>query len=144
MLITWSARYDTGIGIIDSQHREFVNLINKLYSACLHGRDGIQAGFKEAMSGVVQYVHFHFDAEMEILEKAGYPHASEHKKEHERLIKEILGVLHGYENGVPFVPNKFARVLKDWVLTHIAFQDKDVGEYLAIQKKLESPKEPPA
>ena len=134
-LITWSDRYDTGIGIIDSQHRELVNLINKLYRACAHGGDGIDAGFREAMSAMVEYVHFHFDAEAEILERSNYPQVSEHRKEHEKLVKAILEALQEYESGAPLVPEKFAQTLKDWVFSHIAVHDRAFGKYLAEQKK---------
>ncbi|MCL2609888.1 MAG: bacteriohemerythrin, partial [Treponema sp.] len=130
MLITWSCRYDTGVRIIDLQHREFVNLTNKLYRACIHGGTGIDTGFREAMSSIVEYVRLHFDTEAEILKKMNYPLTPEHKKEHEDLVKAILGAVHEYESGHSFVPNKFARTLKDWVLSHIAVKDKAFGEYL--------------
>ena len=46
-IVSWEDSYETGIVLIDNQHKELVNLINELYSACLSGDAG--AAFREAM-----------------------------------------------------------------------------------------------
>ena len=132
-IVTWSEAYATGIKLIDDQHKELVNLTNKLYRSCLSKKDATV--FKETMSSMVDYVRFHFGTELQLLERINYPDLLEHKKQHESLIKSILNAVKDYNDGKKFVPNVFVRTLKDWIFGHIAFSDKLYVTYIVDQKK---------
>jgi len=133
-IVSWSDKYATGIELIDSQHHQLVNLTNELYRACLSGGNERLAGFKEAMSRMVDYVRFHFTAELKLLEAIKYPDYNNHKKMHNDLVEEILAASKTYDDGKKFVPNKFVRTLRDWVFGHIAVYDKIYAAYVAEQK----------
>jgi len=133
-LVSWSDNYATGIEQIDAQHRELVNLTNELYRACLTGREAIKATFREAMSRMVDYVHFHFSTELELLTRINYPGLAEHKKQHDELVKKILTASKSFDGGRKFVANKFVRTLRDWIFGHIAISDKEYAAYVADQK----------
>jgi hemerythrin len=135
VMVEWNARYATGIPLIDDQHKELVRLTNQLYEACLTGDDNAEEVFKEAMSEMVDYVHFHFAAEEKLLERVKFPVMICHKKQHETLIKEILEAAKNYKEGKKYVPNNFARLLKDWILTHIAVSDQAYMTYIMDLKK---------
>ncbi|MCL2025713.1 MAG: bacteriohemerythrin [Leptospirales bacterium] len=132
-IVTWSEAYATGIKLIDDQHRGLVDLTNKLYLACLNKED--ETVFKETMSSMVEYVRFHFSAELQLLERVNYPDLLEHKKQHESLVKSILDAAKDYGDRKKFVPNTFVRTLKDWVFGHIAHSDRLYVIYIADQKK---------
>ena len=133
-IVSWSDKYATGIELIDSQHHQLVNLTNELYRACLSGGEERLAVFKEAMSRMVDYVRFHFTAELKLLEAVKYPDYNNHKKMHNDLVEEILTASNTYDDGRKFVPNKFVRTLKDWVFGHIAVYDKLYAAFVAEQK----------
>jgi hemerythrin len=133
-LVSWSDVYKTGIELIDNQHKELVNLTNELYKACLTGNDTLQTVFLEAMSRMVEYVKFHFSAEVEILERINFPESAEHKRQHNELIKKILETSKEHNEGKKFVPNAFVRTLKDWIVSHIAVYDKNYALFIASQK----------
>ena len=130
-IITWDAKYATGINVIDVQHKQLVNLSNELYSACMSKGDELQTVFKASMKRMVDYVHFHFDAESKFLNAINYPDYVNHKKMHDVLIKKILDTVKEYEEGKKFVPNNFVRTLVDWVFSHIAFYDRQYSLYAA-------------
>lgn len=134
-LVIWGEKYATGIEIIDVQHKELVNLTNQLYRACLTGEGTIATAFDAAMHRMVEYVHFHFNAELELLERIKYPMFHEHKKEHETLVRNVLAAVKDYNEGKKFIPNSFVRTLRDWVFGHIALSDKIYAAYVAEQKK---------
>ena len=134
-IVEWSENYATGIKLIDKQHRELVSLTNELYRACTTGDEEIGTVFKEAMSRMVEYVRFHFNAEQELLHRINFPDYPEHKRQHESLVKDILEAAKHYNEGMNFVPNNFVRTLKDWVFGHIAVSDKIYTSYVAEQKK---------
>lgn len=134
-LVEWNSRYLIGIPLIDEQHRELINLTNKLYEACLSGDQAANDIFREAARCMVDYIKYHFGAEEKILENVRYPELAVHKKEHEKLIKDVLEHVRLFQEGKKFVPNTFARTLKDWILNHIAMVDKKYGEYILNLKK---------
>ena len=134
-MVTWNNTYATGIRQIDDQHRELVKLTNLLFKACLSGSENANTVFKDAMGRMVNYVRFHFCMEQKLLERLNYPGYQEHKKQHETLVFNILEAVKGFDKGVKFVPNHFARTLRDWVFSHIAVFDKGYSIYFHEQIK---------
>jgi hemerythrin len=134
-IVSWSDKYATGIELIDNQHHQLVDLTNELYRACLSGGAERLTVFKEAMSRMVEYVRFHFTAELKLLDAIKYPDYNNHKKMHNDLVEEILTASNTYDDGKKFVPNHFVRTLRDWVFGHIAVYDKIYAAYVDEQKK---------
>jgi len=134
-IISWGAKYATGIKIIDKQHKELVDLTNKLYHACLNRNEDVDKTFITAMHSLVEYVSFHFSDEQALLKQIKFPQYMEHKKEHEGLIKDILDASKNYGAGHKFVPNHCVRTLKDWIFSHIAVSDMIYASYVKEQKK---------
>ncbi|MDR2068710.1 MAG: bacteriohemerythrin [Spirochaetaceae bacterium] len=135
ILVEWDDRYSVGIPLVDEQHKELVNMTNALYEACLAGDEAARAYFLQAIHGTVDYVKYHFAAEEKILENVRYPDIIEHKRAHESFVKKIFEDVKSFEAGKKFVPNVFVRYLKDWILTHIAVEDKRYAEYIFSLKK---------
>jgi hemerythrin len=132
-IVIWEDKYVTGIELIDNQHHQLVNLTNELYIACLAGEDVLNTVFKDAMSRMVEYVRFHFSAELKLLNAINYPDYQNHKKMHDNLIHDILDAAKDFNDGKKFVPNNFVRTLKDWVFGHIAVYDKLYSAYVSEQ-----------
>ena len=129
-LVAWDEKYNIGIEIIDEQHKELLNLTNQLYQACLTGGETVDTVFKKTMAGMVKFVKYHFGTEQKLMERINYPWFTEHKKQHDVLIMEILMTAKEYNGNKKFVPNKFVRKLKDWIFHHIAIYDKKLGSYI--------------
>jgi len=134
-MVVWDDKYATGIGLIDSQHKELFSLTNELFRACMGGEEELKDVFKETMGRMVEYVRFHFGAEQELLQRINYPEYHEHKRQHDILIRDILGAVQEYNKGEKFVPNQFVRTMRDWILSHIALTDKQYALFIAAQKK---------
>jgi hemerythrin len=128
-IVAWDDKYATGIELIDEQHKQLVALTNELYSACRAGEDVLQTVFKESMSYMVKYVHFHFDSELKLLNAIKFPDYLVHKKMHDSLVYDILAATKDYNEGKKTVPYQFVRTLKDWIFNHIAISDKLFGNY---------------
>jgi len=133
-IIIWDNKYLTGIDVIDSQHKYLINLTNQLYKACCERSDGLSVTFQEAMRKMVNYVRFHFTAEMELQKFIKYPESSAHKKLHDDLIQKIIDASNDYKDGKKYTPNIFVRTLVDWILSHIAYHDKLYVYFITEQK----------
>jgi len=134
-IVVWDDKYATGIGVIDAQHKHLLEMTNSLYKACITRDKELETVFKNVMSDMVKYVHFHFDAEINLLHAVKYPDCHNHKMKHDALIKDILAVVKEYHEGKHFVPNRFVRTLRDWILSHIAINDSEYGIFVHEQIK---------
>ena len=135
ILVTWDEKYATNIEQLDNQHKELVELTNKLFQACLAGEETVNTMFKDAMHHMVEYVRFHFSAEQKLLERINFPDLPEHKKQHDDLVRTIIDTVKDFEKGKKFVPNTFVRTLRDWIFGHIAVYDMKYAAFVADQKK---------
>jgi hemerythrin len=133
--IKWDDRYLVNIPLIDGQHKKLIHLTNELYQGCLLGEAAARSCFRKTVKGVVDYVGEHFSTEEKVLETVKYPQLETHRSRHEEFIKKVLEEVKDFQNGRKFVPNLFVRYLKDWILSHIAMEDKHYGEYIFGLKK---------
>jgi hemerythrin len=135
IIVEWDDRYLIGIPLIDEQHKELIRSNNTLYESCLQGDEAARENFKLTIQGTVDYVKFHFGAEEQILKNVNYPEFAAHKRRHENFVKQVLEEVKNFEEGKKFVPNLFVRFLRDWILTHIAMEDRKYAEYIINLKK---------
>jgi len=131
--VVWDEKYATGIGLIDAQHKQLIVLTNQLYNACFADEKVLEDAFKKAMHQMVEYVRFHFIAELKLLDALKFPDYNNHKKKHDQLIQDILSAVKDYNDGKKLVPNHFVRTLKDWIFSHIAIYDKEYSAYFHHQ-----------
>jgi len=132
-IVIWDEKYNTGIELIDEQHLKLVDLTNQLFLACSAGEEALATVFESAMHQMVEYVRFHFSAELKLLHTIKFPDYQNHKKMHDDLIHKILEASKEYNEGVKFTPNHFVRTLKDWIFGHIAVYDKLYASFVAEQ-----------
>jgi hemerythrin len=134
-IVEWDDRYSVGVPLIDEQHKKLIDVTNKLFKGCLRGDDEARRYFMKTIHEAVSYVKYHFSTEEKIFERINYPNMAAHKAQHQEFVKEVIREVTSFQEGRKFVPNKFVRFLKDWILTHIAVSDKQYAVYLAELKK---------
>jgi hemerythrin len=134
-IVAWNNSYSVGIPLIDDQHKELINLTNKLFNSCIQGNESSKVIFMRTIRGAVDYVGYHFSTEEKVMERINYPGIATHKKEHADFVKEVLHEVEEFKNGKKFTPISFVHYLKDWVLSHIAVSDKQMGNYILKLKK---------
>lgn len=121
----WSSDLDTGIEIIDRQHRRLIEYLNELNDA-IGQRDA--DGVKHVLDELVDYTLSHFSFEEELMEKANYPFFKAHKRVHEIFTKRVNEFLARAGRGEDVAP-EIASMVKIWLINHIKGDDKD---YVAV------------
>lgn len=123
--LVWSATLDTGIGVIDRQHRRIVDCINQLHDAHANGYQ------KEHISNVIaelmDYTLSHFTFEEAMQEEAKYPFCKAHKKVHETFINRVKGYQERFNLGED-VSRELHVLLVTWLFNHITREDADYVE----------------
>lgn len=133
--MTWMKEWDTGIEVIDKQHRRIVELINQLHDA--RRGNGALAAANRALFDLIDYTINHFSFEEELQAQAGYPFSKAHKRVHEVFIKKV----HAYRERAGAgedVGLELAQMLEKWLVSHIKVDDADyaplVKEKLQLQE----------
>ncbi|MDR0474330.1 MAG: bacteriohemerythrin, partial [Treponema sp.] len=92
-IVTWQNSYSVNVPLIDAQHRELINLTNKLYKNCFKDKNTSKQVFIDVLRGAVGYVGYHFSTEEKIMQRVNYHDFSAHKREHINFTKEVLRIV---------------------------------------------------
>jgi hemerythrin len=130
----WSSDLDTGIDVIDKQHRRIVDYLNELNSA---NEVGDSKATGHVLQELVDYTLTHFAFEEELQERAAYPFLKAHKRVHEIFTKRVGEFLKRAEAGEDVTPALLS-MLKIWLVNHIKGDDADYAECVKQNLGLES------
>jgi hemerythrin len=133
--VEWGEAYMLHIPYIDDQHKHLIDLTNALFRACLESEEAAKAQFARIIPETVDYVKVHFDAEEKLLRTIAYPALEAHRKSHAAFVQKVLTDVKSFEEGKKFIPNTFARFLRDWILSHIAHEDKEYARFIYALKR---------
>lgn len=124
MPISWNAKLDTGIDVIDAQHRRIVDYVNQLEEARLSG-DRRRVG--DVIEQLVDYTQSHFSFEETMMEQAGYKFLKPHQKVHELFIRRVNTYTVRAAKGED-IAEELQSTLTTWLLNHIASEDHDYSD----------------
>jgi hemerythrin len=130
MRVKWTSDFETGIEIIDNQHKELFKNINELLDSCERGE--AKEGVIKIFDFLEQYVIFHFGTEEDLMIKYRYPNYYQHRMLHDRFIIDMNGLKREFlKNGIS---EGFLMLIKhfviDWLKYHIGGEDKRLGVFL--------------
>jgi hemerythrin-like metal-binding protein len=121
-LITWGPRLETGLEIIDSQHKRLVGIINDLNDALETGRsDEIMGAIFDEL---VAYTETHFGIEEKLMESHNYEDIEDHRREHRAFTDQIKMDRYNFSAGAWKFEKKLMDYLRGWLVNHIAASDQ--------------------
>ncbi len=130
--LIWTDNLDTGIEVIDIQHKRIVDYINKLDDARITN-DKIIIG--DVIDALIDYTISHFGFEEALMEDAGYEFARPHKKVHELFIRRVDELRERFRNGDEIL-DELQSLLTRWLFSHIKHDDASYVD--AIKPRVES------
>lgn len=117
--LEWSKKLDTGIDVIDGQHKRIVEYINKLYEARVN-KDMEAVG--DVIDETIDYTLSHFGFEEALMEEAGYQFAGPHKRVHDLFAKRVADLQLRFKAGDD-VSEEMHKLLSRWLFSHIGNDD---------------------
>jgi hemerythrin-like metal-binding protein len=126
-LFNWSAQYETGIFLVDTQHKKLVEAINTLHDAMKDGKGKEKA--EATLTFLVDYTVQHFTAEEGLMKQKNYPDFVNHKAVHDKLIAEVKDMKTKYVAG-KVLPMQVSSFMSDWLKNHILGTDKKYVPFL--------------
>jgi len=127
-LLHWEDRYSVGVAAVDHEHKELIELINRLYE------EAVARGSKEAVvnffGDLFKTVSAHFALEERLMRERGYDRLIQHKNDHERLLDEIRDIMEDFDASDRFDEKLLAERLDAWFCRH--FESHDARLHNAI------------
>ncbi len=117
----WNPRYETGIQFIDDQHKQLLDLVNKLH-------DGFQSGMPKdeinaLLDFMVVYIANHFTTEESFMQEHGYPDLKAHQAQHMTFMTKVKHLAERWKTSTPPTASEFARFIQDWLAHHVSEVD---------------------
>jgi len=131
LLFRWDAAYSVNIAILDTQHRNLVNMINELHQAM--GEGSGKDKLAQILSDLVKYTQGHFATEERLMQSHGYPDFPAHKAEHDRLTGTVMDFQRRFLSNEAGLSIEVMEFLRDWLVKHIMGSDKEYSPFLNAQ-----------
>ncbi|QAT49279.1 bacteriohemerythrin [Caproiciproducens sp. NJN-50] len=126
----WNDNLKIGVSLIDSEHKELCDRIDRLLAACSQGRG------KDELVGTIEFLESytikHFSDEEKLQRASAYPKVAEHKKLHEFFTGKIAELKNDVQNNGANIAtiSKTNYFLMDWLLNHIQKVDSELAQYI--------------
>lgn len=132
--LQWKESYNTGVPLMDKQHRKLVDLINQLFQCMKDGGDRmVVAGVVDEL---VDYTVSHFRSEEDVMAKHHYPELEAHKQVHVNFVNQVAEYAGKIKSGERLAPADVFKFLKNWLVDHIEKQDRDgYGTFISAKKR---------
>ena len=119
----WSSRLETGIELIDEQHRELFEMIDQLELAIYSGSASHE--LKSIFEYLNSYIAEHLEAEERLLRECNYPDFEKHAEEHDKFRKSIAEMSASYKKngGDNYLALDVDKHLRKWWENHILKMD---------------------
>ncbi len=119
-MLKWDGQLATGIEQIDRQHRQLVEMINRLNAAIqLNAGDRIAGNILDRL---VNYVATHFSDEEKLMKQANYNNPA-HLQAHRDFVKQVEEGVGRLKSGERGVPQRLLNMLSGWLVKHIKGTD---------------------
>jgi hemerythrin len=131
VLIVWRKEFETGIADVDHEHRELVELINRLHAEIERGAD--RRKVHDFLGEVFAKIAAHFALEESMMRKHRYDGYAEHKAEHEDLLDALRDIMDGAEaDDSATYRERLPRTVQDWFVNHFKSKDAQLHSRLGV------------
>ena len=116
-----------------------LELLNRVAEAVKSGQDRDRVAV--LLGEVVDFTRHHFETEERLMERFQYPDALAHGQEHRKLLADLASI-RAHATGASLMLT--LQSLKEWLVSHIAHGDRELGEALVARGAAAAPAGPGA
>jgi len=125
-LLQWKDSYSVGIAAVDHEHRELIDLINRLHDRYVAAGAAAAEPF---FGDLYKAISAHFALEEQLMRGWAYELLSEHKRDHERLLDEIRDIMD--DAAAQGAVGDLSARLEAWFSRHFQVHDAPLHKALA-------------
>jgi hemerythrin len=125
--IYWCDDFSVGVPILDAQHKQFIDIVNRCIFLNKMQTDLILVA--DTLGRMKCYANEHFPIEENLLRQVQYPDLDEHRNRHQSFIRTIVDCCIGEIFRSKVESGEIIEYLHDWWHSHI-LEDMKYRPYL--------------
>jgi hemerythrin-like metal-binding protein len=129
--ITWTESLSVGVKAFDSEHRQLIDLINKLNHSLSVGAASRLMSI--TLDSLASYTAIHFAHEEEYMALYDYPLLESHKTEHAELNAQVAEFKERLASGRGSFSLELMIFLRDWLTNHIMKSDMKYKDFFIVK-----------
>ena len=132
--IIWDESLSTGIGLIDEQHKKWIEHLHNVETA-IRAQRGMQQ-VANTLGFLVDYTQLHFSTEEKYMSETGYPEREDHSARHEELKGTLDDLVEDFrqEGVTEKISEAIGTFLGNWLRDHIRDVDRAFAAFLKEKK----------
>jgi hemerythrin len=127
----WRDEFSVQNAGMDTHHMKLIEIANGIAEILMSTQD--RDALDRAMGALVDYTHYHFSAEEELMERYQYPGLPSHRAKHRRLEQQVAEYREGIEERETLDDLDFTGFLERWLISHVLDTDRRYGAFLNAQ-----------
>ena len=126
--IVWKSQYETGIPIIDEQHRRLFEALDQVQEAVADGstKDEIRSLIQALLAATRE----HFRTEEAIMTRHGFPDLLAHTREHEMMMEKLEDLNQRFEGSHDSMALLVTTFMGGWLRHHISEGDFSYVQFI--------------
>ncbi len=130
MKIVWDGSLDTGVKLVDVQHKYLIDIINELAEAIEQDKAASTIG--EILNLLQYYTEWHFEREELCMNRYQCPVAAANENAHGQFIETVKAYREEYRRigGTGDIALRIYKTLTEWLVKHIQGVDCQLGPCL--------------
>lgn len=130
MAYEFTADLETGHVTIDNQHRQLIEALNDLLTACAAGQG--RAKLEKTTKFLYDYTAKHFADEERLQQQSEYSGYSVHKQYHDSFKITVAELIKKLDEQGPTIPlvGEVNSVVAGWLINHIKREDTKVAAHI--------------
>jgi len=119
--LEWKDQFSVGNRAVDHEHRELIDLVNRLHEALSSGRpkDDVARVFGD----LYRAISAHFALEERFMREHRYDEVAQHKADHERLLDELRDLMDDYRDDDTASAEQLMTGVEAWFVNHFKTHD---------------------
>jgi len=128
----WDERFVTGIANVDAQHRQLVDIVNRVGDLLLLEHQDDQP-LQDIFKQLADYAHHHFADEEKLMAEAGVDarHRDAHTLHHHQFVEQLLSLWRA-RAGLSQPAEAVHGFLAAWLTVHILGEDQAMARQIAL------------
>lgn len=126
-MIQWTQQLSVSVPEMDDQHKQWIELINRLDQAVCDGRGNDVVD--TLVADLRAFTQWHFRDEEALLDRSGYPDTAAHKALHRAFLEQVdsLDRAAGLKS---YKTTQILKLIQGWLVQHVTTHDKRYGDHI--------------
>lgn len=131
MIATWNSAFETGIQVLDEQHKELFRMLRDLEQMVLtECKQYEYEDFVHLICEIRDYMTYHFYTEEKLMQEMNYPEIDIQRKAHGNFKDEINKINYIELQETPLkVIEHLRSYIELWIMQHMLLEDVKIGEF---------------